>query len=351
MKKETTHRLSELAKRVQGELRGPDLEVRGVSSLELAREEELSFVESRAHLKAARTTRAKALLAPPELEGELSGEKSLILCKNVRAALARIAQLFWQPAHPAPGISPLAVIEEGAEIGEGVSIGPWVYVGRGARIGRQSVLYPGVFVGAGAEIGERCVLYPYVVLYPGVKLSEGVVLHAGAVIGADGFGYAQEFGPQGLRHLKIPHFGTVEIGPEVEIGANSCVDRGTFGATRIGAGTKMDNLTQVGHNVEIGEGAIIVAQCGIGGHARLGRFVMMGGQVGVAPGAEIGEGARVAAKSGISGRIAPGEEVAGIPAIPARVWRKAAVAFARLPDMVKDWLKWKKSPGGKGENP
>ncbi|QJA06691.1 UDP-3-O-(3-hydroxymyristoyl)glucosamine N-acyltransferase [Thermosulfurimonas marina] len=334
--------LSEIARRIGAEFRGEDREIRGVSSLELAGEEELSFVESRAYLEAARRTRAKALLAPPALAPELPKEKSLLLAENPRAALAKVAQLFWRPPHPAPGISPLAVVEEGAEIEKDVSIGPWVYVGRKARIGAGSILYPGVFVGPGAQVGRECVLYPYVVLYPGVKLADRVLVHAGAVIGADGFGYAQEMGPAGLRHLKIPHFGTVEIGEEVEIGAATCVDRGTFGATRIGAGTKIDNLVQIGHNVEIGEGSIIVAQCGLGGHARLGRFVMMGGQVGVAPGAEVGDGARIAAKSGISGRIAPGEEVAGIPAIPARLWRKAAVAFARLPEMLRDWQRLKK---------
>ncbi len=339
------YRLSELAEKIGAELRGADLEVEGVSALELAGERELSFVESRAWLAAAQKTRAAALIVPPELSGEFP-EKSLLVCPNVRAALARVAQLFWQPSHPAPGISPLAVIEEGAELGEGVSVGPWVYVGAGARIGEGTVLYPGVFVGAGAVVGRRCVLYPYVVLYPGVRLADEVVLHAGTVIGADGFGYAQEMGPAGLRHLKIPHFGTVEIGPEVEIGANSCVDRATFGATRVGAGTKIDNLTQIGHNVEIGEGCIIVGQCGLAGHVRVGRFVMMGGQVGVAPGAEIGEGARIAAKSGISSRVPPGEEVAGIPAIPARIWRKAVVAFTRLPDMVKDWRRLKELLGG-----
>ncbi|OAQ20237.1 UDP-3-O-(3-hydroxymyristoyl)glucosamine N-acyltransferase [Thermosulfurimonas dismutans] len=340
------YRLSELSERIGAELRGEDLEVEGVSALELARERELSFVESRAWLSTARKTRAAALLVPPELAGEFP-ERSLLVCPNVRVALARVAQLFWKPSHPAPGISPLAVIEEGAELGEGVSVGPWVYVGAGARIGEGSMLYPGVFVGAGAEVGRRCVLYPYVVLYPGVRLGDEVVLHAGTVIGADGFGYAQEWTREGLKHLKIPHFGTVEIGEEVEIGANACVDRATFGVTRIGAGTKIDNLTQIGHNVEIGEGAIIVAQCGVSGHARVGRFVMMGGQVGLAPGAQIGEGAKIAAKSGVSGKIAPGEEVAGIPAIPVRVWRKAVVAFAKLPDMVKELRKLKALLGGK----
>jgi len=330
------YRLSDLKEKLGADLRGEDLEVEGVSSLELAGERELSFVESRSWLSAAKKSRAAALLVPPELSGEFP-EKSLLVCANVRAALARVARLFFEPVHPAPGISPLAVIEEGVELGAEVSVGPWVFVGAGARIGEGSVLYPGVFVGAGARVGRRCVLYPYVVLYPGVRLADEVVVHAGTVIGADGFGYAQEMEAGGLRHLKIPHFGTVEIEAEVEIGANACVDRATFGATRVGAGTKIDNLTQIGHNVEVGEGCIVVAQCGLGGHARLGRFVMLGGQVGVAPGAEIGEGARVAAKSGISGRIAPGEEVAGIPAIPARLWRKAAVAFAKLPDMVKDW--------------
>ncbi|MBX6423926.1 UDP-3-O-(3-hydroxymyristoyl)glucosamine N-acyltransferase [Thermosulfurimonas sp. F29] len=330
------YRLSELGEKIGAELRGRDFEVEGISSLELAGERELSFVESRAWVAAARRSKAGALMVPPELAGEFPG-RSLLICPNVRVALARVARLFFKPAHPAPGISPLAVIEEGADLEEGVSVGPWVFVGAGARIGEGSVLYPGVFVGAGARVGRRCVLYPYVVLYPGVRLADEVVVHAGTVIGADGFGYAQEIRRDGLRHLKIPHFGTVEIGPEVEIGANSCVDRATFGVTRVGAGSKIDNLTQIGHNVEIGEGCIIVAQCGLGGHARLGRYVMLGGQVGIAPGAEIGDGARVAAKSGISGKISPGEEVAGIPAIPARIWRRAAVAFAKLPDMVKDW--------------
>jgi len=342
------YRLSELGKKIGAELRGEDLEVRGVSSLELAEEGELSFVESRAWVSAAQKSRAEALLVPPELAEEFLG-KSLLVCANVRVALAKLAQLFWKPAHPSPGISPLAVIEEGAVLGEGVSVGPWVYIGPGARIGEGSILYPGVFVGAGAVVGQKCVLYPYVVLYPGVRLGDKVVLHAGTVIGADGFGYAQEWTPNGLKHLKIPHFGGVEIGEEVEIGANTCVDRATFGATRIEAGTKIDNLVQIGHNVEIGKGAIIVAQCGLGGHARVGRFVMIGGQTGLAPGAQIGEGAKIAAKSGVSGKIDPREEVAGIPAIPARVWRKAVVAFAKLPDMVKELRRLKDLLGEKNE--
>ena len=340
------YKLSEISERIGAELRGEDLEVEGISALELARERELSFVESRGWVPIAQRSKARALLVPPELAEEFR-EKSLLVCREVRVALARVAQLFWNPSHPFRGVSPLAVIEEGAKIGTGVSIGPWVYVGAGARIGDETVLYPGVFVGTGAVVGRRCLLYPYVVLYPGVRLGDEVVLHAGAVIGADGFGYAQERTPEGLKHLKIPHFGTVEIGDEVEIGANACVDRATFGVTRVGAGTKIDNLTQIGHNVEIGEGAVIVAQCGLSGHARVGRFVMMGGQVGLAPGARIGEGAKIAAKSGVSGKIGPGEEVAGIPAIPARVWRKAVVTFAKLPDMVKELRKLKLLLGGK----
>jgi len=337
-----TYTLSEIAQKVGGELQGQDREICGLSSLELAEERELSFVESRAYLQAAHRSRAGALIAPRELAAELPPEKSLLITDNPRVALARVAQLFWEPPHPPPGISPLAVIEKGVKMEEGVSIGPWVYIGRGVRIGAGSVLYPGVFVGSGAHIGRECVLYPYVVLYPGVKLADKVIVHAGAVLGADGFGYAQEMGPEGLRHLKIPHFGTVEIGEEVEIGAGTCIDRGTFGTTYIGAGTKIDNLVQIGHNVQIGPGCVIVGQCGLSGHVRLGRYVMMAGQVGLAPGAEVGDRARIAAKSGVSGRVKPGEEVAGIPAISARLWRRAAVAFTRLPDMVKDWQKLKK---------
>jgi len=339
--------LSKLAERLGAKLLGEDLSVSGISSLDRATESDLSFVESRAYLEAARNSRAKALIVSSEIAEELADTKSLLITENVRAAFAKAAWLFYQEPEPPKGVSPLAFVEEGVEIGEGVSVYPFVYLGRGAKIGRGAVLYPGVFVGEGAEIGENVKIYPNAVIYPRARIGPGVIIHAGTVIGADGFGYAQEWTGEGLKHLKIPHFGTVEIGEEVEIGANACVDRATFGVTRIGAGTKIDNLTQIGHNVEIGEGAIIVAQCGLSGHARVGRFVMMGGQVGLAPGAQIGEGAKIAAKSGVSGKIAPGEEVAGIPAIPVRVWRKAVVAFAKLPDMVKELRKLKALLGGK----
>ncbi len=342
-------KLSFIATKIGAELKGEDLEVSSLTSLDQATEEDLSFVESRQYLPQARASKARALIVPPELAQELEDGRSLLIAPQVRVAWAKAAALFWKEPPRPSGISPLAVIEEGVQLEPGVTVYPFVYIGRQARIGKNSVLYPGVFVGEGAQIGQNCRLYPYVVLYPGVRLGDHVTLHAGAVVGADGFGYAQEIGPQGLKHLKIPHFGTVEIGPEVEIGANSCVDRGTFGATKIGPGTKIDNLAQIGHNVEIGEAAIIVAQCGLGGHARLGPWVMMGGQVGVAPGAEIGARAQIAAKSGVTGKIPPEAEVAGIPAIPIRIWRKAVVAFAKLPDMVKDWQKLKKLWGGKSE--
>ncbi len=322
-------KLSELARLIGATFQGEDLEVKGVNALSLATEEELSFVESRRHLAAAKETRARALLAPPSLAQELSG-KSLLLTENVRAALSRLAWLFYEsPEHPR-GISPLAFVEEGAEIHPEASVYPFVYVGRNARIGARSVLHPFVYVGAGCEVAEDCLLYPHVVLYPGTKLARGVILHAGAVVGSDGFGYAQE----GRRHLKIPHFGHVQVEEEVEIGANTCVDRATFGVTRIGAGSKIDNLVQVAHNVDLGRGCVLAGQAGLTGSVKLGDFVFVGGQAGI--NRSVGDGAQVAAKAGVARDVPPGAVVAGAPAMEIQRWRRCVAAYERLPELLKE---------------
>jgi len=324
------YRLSELAERIGGELRGPDLEVSGINALSLAGPEELSFVESRRHLDEAKASQAEALLVPPALAEELA-EKALILVANVRAAMAKLAWLFYDLPHPAPGISPLAVVEVGAQVHPEVAVAPFVYIAAGACIARGVVLYPGVYVGPEVEIGEDVVVYPNAVLYPRTKIGPKSIIHAGAVVGCDGFGYAQEKG----RHIKIPHFGRAELGPEVELGANTTVDRAGVGATVLGAGTKIDNLVQIGHNVIMGEACIVAGQAGFVGSTRLGRGVMVGGQAGTAQ-VSIGDLAMIAARAGVAKDVPPKAKVAGAPALEASRWRRCVAAYERLPELLKE---------------
>lgn len=332
-------RLSEMARFLDGVLKGEDLAVSGINALELAREEELSFVDSKKRLPKAKESRARALLAPSGFSKELP-EKSVLEVKDVRVALAKASFLFREEPISPQGKSSLSFIDPSAEIHPEASIYPFVYVGKGARIGKGAILYPFCFVGDFCEVGEGTILYPHVVLYPGTFVGKNCILHAGVVIGADGFGYAQEPRDKGFKNLKIYHFGRVHIGDEVEIGANSTLDRATFGKTFIGSGTKIDNLVQIGHNVRIGQECILVSHTAIGGSAVIEDFVMLAGQVGVAPGSVIRKGAKVAAKSGVHGEIPEGEEVAGIPAIKASIWRRAVVIFEKLPEIYREFKKF-----------
>ena len=332
-------RLSEMASFLNGVLKGEDLAVSGINALELAGEEELSFVDSKKRLLRARESRAKALLAPFGFS-EYLPEKSVLEVKDVRVALAKASSLFREEIISPRGRSSLSFIDPSAEIHPEASIYPFVYVGRGVRIGKGVILFPFCFVGDFCEVGEGSILYPHVVLYPGTFVGKNCILHAGVVIGADGFGYAQEERERGFKNLKIYHFGRVRIGDEVEIGANSTLDRATFGETSIGSGTKIDNLVQIGHNVRIGKECILVSHTAIGGSAVIEDNVMLAGQVGVAPGSVIRKEAKVAAKSGVHGEIPEREEVAGIPAIKASIWRRAVVIFERLPEIYREFKKF-----------
>ncbi len=323
------YKLSKLAELVGGEILGKDLVVEGLNALELASEKELSFVESGRFLEAALASKAQALIAPPHLAQKLSG-KNLLLVTQVRAAVAKIAWLFYEsPRHPR-GISPLSFVAENAEIHPEASIYPFVYVGERAKILAGAVLYPGVYVGPEAEIGEGSVIYPNAVIYPKTKIASEVIIHAGAVVGADGFGYAQE----GERHLKIPHFGRVEVEKEVEIGANTTIDRATFGTTFIGPGTKLDNLIQVAHNVRLGKSCVLAAQVGITGSVEIEDFVMIGGQAGINK--PVRRGAMVAAKAGVAREVPAGQAVAGAPAMEIQKWRRCVAAYERLPELIKE---------------
>jgi len=257
--------------------------------------------------------------------------KAYIVVKDPRRAMAHLLEMYASfPALP-EGISPLSWIAPDARVEEGVRIGPGVWVGRGTRIGRGSRLYPGVFVGEEVIIGEDCVLYPGVYLAPGTRLGHRVILHPGVVIGADGYGYISD--REG--HRKIPQIGRVVIEDDVEIGANSCVDRATLGETRIGRGTKIDNLVQIAHNVRIGEHCLIVSQTGIAGSTTLGHRVVLAGQVGVADHVHIPDGTVVTAKSGVSKSLPRrGMYASGWHVLPRNQHLRLQALYRKLPEMA-----------------
>ena len=335
-------KISELAKKLNGTLIGEDFEVEGINAIPLAKERDLIFVDSLKRVDEAQKSKAKAVLCP-EGFAKYFPQKTVIEVKNVRVAFAKLTEIFKREIEPKWGISSYAFIEEEVKIEEPCAIYPLVYIQKGAKIEKNVVIYPGVFIGAFSEIGENTIIYPNVVIYPYTKIGKNCIIHAGVVIGADGFGFAQEEIEEGYKNIKIYHFGGVEIEDDVEIGANTTIDKAVFGKTIIGRGTKIDNLVQVGHNVRVGKENVLVSHTAIGGSAVLEDYVMLGGQVGVAPYSKIRKGAKVAGKSGVTGEIPPGEEVAGIPAIKADIWKKAVIIFAKLPEIYKELKKFIKS--------
>ncbi len=249
---------------------------------------------------------------------------------DARLALARLTALFDRRPDPATGErSDRAHVHPSAELGEGVTLMPGAVVRAGARVGARSVVGPGSVVGEGAVVGEDCVLHAHVTLYDGVRLGDRVVLHAGVVVGADGFGYAAS--PRGA--VKVRHLGGVVIGDDVEVGANTAIDRGTLDDTVIGAGTKIDNLCQVGHNVRIGRSCLIAGMTGIAGSVVVGDGVVIGGAVGVSDHVTIGAGARIAGRSGVTKDVPPGETWAGFPAKPYRQFARSLYLLDRLEDV------------------
>ncbi len=331
MKPDATHTLADLQAAVGGRIEGdPATPISGVSSLAAAGPQDISFAESLRYRAEAETSRAAALVVPedfPPLPG-----RALLRVDKPREAFVRIMLLFDRPAPlPPPGIHPSACVAPDAELGEDVRVGELAVIRPGARVGPGSVVDAGSFVGEGTRIGAHCRIGPNVTLYHGVVLGDRVVIHAGSVIGGDGFGYVWT----GERQQKIPQLGTVVIEDDVEIGCNTCVDRATFGDTRIRRGVKIDNLVQVAHNDHIGEHSILVAQVGLAGSITLERRVTLGGQVGVADHVTIGEGALVAAKAGVANDIPPGETHLGIPSHPAVHAKRMFGALALLPKWMQ----------------
>jgi UDP-3-O-[3-hydroxymyristoyl] glucosamine N-acyltransferase len=329
-----------MAQRLEGEVLGDEtIMLTGFTLAETAEAGDLTFAENAEYFVAAEKGAASAILAAKEFS---SAHKTVIRVANPRVAFARAMAVFYPEPGFAPGIHPSAVIAASAEVDATAHVGPHCTVGEGARLGAGCVLQAGDFIGAGAVLGEGTVLFPNVTIYAGTQIGRRVRIHAGAVIGADGFGYVLDGG----RHRKVPQIGKVMIGDDVEIGANSTVDRGALGATVIGQGTKIDNLVQVGHNVTIGEHSILCAQVGIAGSAKLGNYNVLAGQVGIAGHLKLGDRVTVASKSGVMHAIPDGETWLGIPAQPDRQAKRMLIAMQRLPDLLKKVAEWERKLKG-----
>jgi len=333
------HSAAELASRLGARLEGsPDVVLRGVAPLGAARPDELSFLASPKYLAEARATRAGAVLAAP---GSDLGPRTVLVVDDPYLALAAALEIFHPAVRPRAGVSPDAAIGAGCSLGADVAVLAGAVVGEGSRLGDGVVVMPGAVVGAGVEIGARSTIHPNVTIYDRCVIGCDVIIHAGAVIGSDGFGFARE----GERHHKIPQVGNVVIEDDVEIGANVTIDRATFGSTIVGRGTKIDNLVQIGHNVQVGENSILVAQVGISGSTRLGKRVVFAGQSGAVGHIEIGDGAVVGAKSAVTRDLPAGAFVVGHPAIDAGIWKRAVAVFERLPQLRRRLMRLEKAGG------
>jgi UDP-3-O-[3-hydroxymyristoyl] glucosamine N-acyltransferase len=322
-------RLETLAERIGCRLEGDGaVDVVRVRTLEDAGPADLAFVADPGHLPRLGTSRAGAAILP---ESSPPPDRPALRAANPYLALARALTVLHPPETPRPGIHPTSAVAGDSLVDASASVGPLCVIASGAVIGAGTILDGQVFVGTNVRIGRACRIYPHVTLRDGTELGDRVTVHAGAVIGADGFGYARD----GARHVKIPQVGGVVVGDDVEIGANVTIDRATLGVTRIGRGTKIDNLVQVAHNVQIGEDTVIVAQVGISGSSEIGSRVTIAGQVGIVDHVRIGDGAIVGAQAGVSKDVPAGAIVLGAPAVPHLEFKRQLAATARLPQLGK----------------
>lgn len=322
-------RLDEIARRLNCDLEGPgDLEIKGVAGIENAGPEQLTFLSNPKYRAKLKDSRAGAVLTAPGVKTRIPR----LVTDNPYLAFARAIEFFYQPPQVVPGIHPTAWVAETAQVGEDHAVAANVVIGEGARVGRGAVLHPNVVIYPHAQIGEDFQAHSGAVVREHVRIGDRVVLQNGAVIGADGFGFAPDSGGE---YHKMVQSGLVILEDDVEVGANTCIDRATVGETRIAKGAKIDNLVQIGHGSAVGSDSVVAAQVGLAGSTKVGRRVRLAGQVGVAGHLSIGDDAVVIAQSGVGRDVEPGTMVAGSPEMDSVLWKKNYLLMHRLPELVK----------------
>ena len=326
--------VEQLAELVHGRLVGDgSVSIRSARPVAEAGPGDITFIENDRFAKLLRASPASAAIVGPHFSlGQREVEQSLAVIEvddPMAAFLAVRTHLIGEHKTRWTGIHPQAWVAPTAQIGADVAIYPFAYVGDGAIVGDGTTLHPGAVIGEGCKIGRDCIVHPNAVLYRDVTLGDRVEIHAGSVLGGDGFGYRQVDG----RHVKVPHTGRLEIENDVEVGSNSTIDRATFETTRIGEGTKIDNLVMIGHNNQIGRHNLLCGQVGISGSCKTGDYVVMAGQAGIKDKTQIGHRVIVGAQAGVHRNIADGQNVLGSPAIPVREQRRLFQMIARLPEM------------------
>ncbi|KPJ64360.1 MAG: hypothetical protein AMJ45_05960 [Syntrophobacter sp. DG_60] len=323
-------KLKEIAQLVGGELIGDgEMLIRGIASIETAEDGQIAFLANPRYKALLKKTKASAVIVP---SGIKQVKVAVICTPTPYLAYAKVAKLFYKWPYTFEGISENAHLGKGVSLGEKVTIYPNAYIDDNAQIGNEVIIFPGVYIGPRVKIGAKTIVYPNVTILADCKVGRGVIIHSGVVIGGDGFGYSKN--EQG-HYVKIPQMGIVEIEDEVEIGANTTIDRAAFGKTLVKRGTKIDNLVQIAHNVVIGEDSIVVAQVGIAGSTEVGDKVRLAGQVGVVGHIRIGNGASIGAKTGVAKSVPKEAKMAsGVPAMPYQTYLRTMAILPKLSTLL-----------------
>jgi UDP-3-O-[3-hydroxymyristoyl] glucosamine N-acyltransferase len=325
-------KLKDIAAAIDGRLSGNgETDITGVAAITEAQIGDIAFLISRSYEKFLSSCGASAIVVGADVGEELLAGKNAVVVANPALAQIGVAELFERPIDARRGVDPKAHVAPSAVVSEEAVIYPYAYIDEGAIVEKNAVIYPFCFIGRDARVGEGTVLHPHVTVYDGTVIGKRVRVHSGAVLGCDGFGYVWD----GTRHSKIPQLGILEIEDDVEIGANSCIDRASLNRTLVGKGARIDNLVQVAHNVTIGKNSILVAQVGIAGSTSVGRNVILAGKVGVADHVAIGDNVRAAGGTGITKSVKSNSTIGGNPHMAQRDWLRMQSYLRRLPDLFE----------------
>ena len=329
----------QIAEFIQGTIVGDEnATVHTFAKIEESMPGAISFLSNPKYTHYIYDTQSSIVLVNKDFEPEKEIKATLIKVDNAYESLAKLLNLYEMSKPKKTGIDPLAYIAPTAKIGQNVYIAPFACVGDNAEIGDNTSLHPHATVGSGAKVGSNCILYPHVTVYHDCRVGNNCILHAGSVVGADGFGFAPS--PEGYE--KIPQIGIAILEDNVEIGANTCIDRATMGATVIRKGVKLDNLIQIAHNVEVGSHTVMASQVGVAGSTKIGEWCMFGGQVGVAGHITVGNKVNMGAQSGVNGSVKDGKALIGTPPIEFKNYFKSSAVFKKLPDMYLELASLKK---------